>query len=516
MLFARDKSPRRRLSRPSVVLVASILLGGTLAMAPSLQSQCVRLEDQKMVPSDTAPLDHFGHSLAMDGDVLLVSSHENGHNGVGSAGTVYAFRFDGTSWLEEQILSASDPAFLDFFGISVALSGDVAIIGTPLQDDLGEDSGCVYVFRHDGSSWVEEQKFFAGDGGAGDEFGKYVAYDGNVAVIGAPGDDDAATDAGAFYVFGFDGVSWNETQKLTAADGATDDGFGDSLAVSGDVIVVGSPQDDDLGVESGSVYVFRFDGSAWSQEQKLTASNGRARDRYGSSVDVLGETVVVGAPKNDSSFNNAGLVYIYLYEGSSWLLRRALFPRNGVVGDQCGTSVSLGPDSVAVGAVGGAEGGKAFLFRRNRNGWVDDFDLEPSDGLIGDSFAENLSLKGNVLVVGAGHKDDVGHASGAAYVFNIPDIGLDADPELVSAGDVLSLHSCGGVSAGLGVLAVKEVNSSPHFYRVAIGVFDNRGGWTVSATIPPGLAGLRLGLESYGFSRNGSLVASNRVTVTCQ
>ncbi|MSQ08671.1 MAG: hypothetical protein EXR44_05165, partial [Dehalococcoidia bacterium] len=200
------------------------------------------------------------------------------------------------TWTQQQKLTASDGAANDFFGYSVAVSGDTAVVGA-----WGDDSakGSAYVFTRSGSTWTQQQKLTASDGAAIDYFGYSVAVSGDTAVVGAYGDDSYK---GSAYVFTRSGSTWTQQQKLTASDGAANDYFGGSVAVSGDTAVVGAYGDDS---EKGSAYVFTRSGSTWTQQQKLTASDGAANDFFGWSVAVSGDTAVVGARSDDSSKGSA-------------------------------------------------------------------------------------------------------------------------------------------------------------------------------------------------------------------
>jgi hypothetical protein len=166
------------------------------------------------------------------------------------------------------------------------------------------------VFRFDGTTWNEEAKLTASDGAAGDRFGFSVSVSGDVAIVAAFLDDDAGTDSGSAYVFRFDGAAWNEEAKLAASDGAADDHFGISVAVSADVAVAGANADDDAGLQSGSAYVFRFDGTAWNEEAKLNASDGALGDLFGGAVAVC-ETAVIGATGDDDAGTNSGSAYVF-------------------------------------------------------------------------------------------------------------------------------------------------------------------------------------------------------------
>jgi hypothetical protein len=176
--------------------------------------------------------------------------------------------------IKEVKLLADDGAPNDSFGFNVALSGNTAIIGAPEVDDdiRGVDVGAAYVFTRSGHIWHQQAKLTADDGAAKDGFGGNVALSGDTAVIGAMFQDSRGDNSGSAYVFTRSGTTWNQQVKLTAADGAKGDAFGQSIALSGDTVVIGAPHDDDKGNDAGSVYVFTRSGTTWSQQAKLTAS----------------------------------------------------------------------------------------------------------------------------------------------------------------------------------------------------------------------------------------------------
>jgi hypothetical protein len=212
-----------------------------------------------------------------------------------TAGARYPVVIDPT-WSEQQKLTASDAAWNDDFGTSVALSGDTAVVGAPFDDDAGSASGSAYVFVRSGTRWSQQQKLTASDAAPNDDFGLAVALSGDTAVVGA--ENNSA------YVFVRSGTRWSEQQKLTASDAAAGAGgfFGNSVAVSGDTAVVGAYADVDAGGDSGAAYVFVRSGTRWSEQQKLTASDAAAGIRFGNSVAVSGDTAVVGAYADDSAY----------------------------------------------------------------------------------------------------------------------------------------------------------------------------------------------------------------------
>ena len=207
--------------------------------------------------------------------------------------------------------TASDGAEGDSFGNSVALDGDTALVGAYRDNDRGLSSGSAYFFTRSGGLWTQQQKLTASDGAEGDSFGNSVALDGDTALVGAYIDDDRGSESGSAYFFTRSGGVWTQQQKLTASDGAEGDSFGSSVALDGDTALVGAYGDDDLGSNSGSAYIFTRSGGVWTQQAKLTALDGAAWDSFGYSVALDGDTVLVGANGDDDLGSNSGSVYFF-------------------------------------------------------------------------------------------------------------------------------------------------------------------------------------------------------------
>jgi hypothetical protein len=390
------------------------------AAAPAV-AQC---ELQKVIASDGAPYDEFGRTAAMSGNVAVVGAHNHGNsppyfnNGHGAA---YVFRFDGSNWVKEQQLLAPDAARTDYFGWSVAIDGDVAVIGSVYDDDLGSTSGSVYVFRFDGSAWVLEQKLLADDGEEDDRFGDAVDIDGDAILVGAP---EPFTDRpGSAYVFRFDGSEWVQEQKLLASDGEAEDLLGRSVAIDGGVAVIGADGDDDLGWYAGAAYVFRLDASTWVEEQKLLADDGQTIDHFGISVGVSGDTVFVGAPFDLC----CGSVYVFRFNQSDWDQVQKLGGAGGLTGDHFGEDVSLDGHTALIGARFdddvGLQAGSVHVFRFGGASWIEEQELHASDGVIGDDFGGSVAFSGDNAVIGARLEDTSGYESGSAYMF----VGLSGD-----------------------------------------------------------------------------------------
>src|SRR6266540_2203603 len=265
------------------------------------------------------------------------------------------------TFTQHQKLEASDPAAFDGFGFSVAISGETVVVGAP-----GDDSrGSAYVFARNGGVWSQQQKLLASDAAAGDAFGESVAISGETVVVGSGGGGVG----GSAYVFARSSGVWSQQQKLRASDAAVADSFGASVAISGETVVVGAIGDDGAaGRDQGSAYVFARSGGVWTQQQKLEASDAAANDLFGLSVAISGETVVVGAPFDAGAAGNSqGSAYVLARSGGVWSQQQKLEASDAALGDQFGFSVAVSGGTVVVGAHddSGAAGrlqGSAYVF----------------------------------------------------------------------------------------------------------------------------------------------------------
>ncbi|HEX9962394.1 MAG TPA: BACON domain-containing carbohydrate-binding protein, partial [Pyrinomonadaceae bacterium] len=326
-------------------------------------------------------------------------------------------------------LYAPDGAPANFFGYSVALSGDTAIVGVPLDslESLNPASiseGSAYVFTRSGMSWTLQQKLTASDGANRDYFGANVSLDGDTAVVGALFDDVGANaNQGSAYVFTRSGTVWTQQAKLTAAQGAAGDRFGVSVEISGETIVAGTKRD------QGAAYVFTRSGTTWSQQQQLKPSNGAAGEEFGSVVTINGETILVSAIGRPVSGNdNQGAVYVFTRAGGVWSEQQILTAADGAAGDRFGSDLAMTGDAAIVGAnfddIGGnADQGSAYIFTRSGGVWTAQAKLLAADGAAGDHFGSSVAIGGNTAVVGApdndfpGILDDIYVDAGSAYVF---------------------------------------------------------------------------------------------------
>jgi hypothetical protein len=376
-------------------------------------------------------------------------------------GSAYVFIRSGGAWTQEAKLVAAEGALEDFFGYSVAVSGDTAIVGAYL-DDVGAnvDQGSATVFTRSGNTWGLQAQLLAGDGAAGDYFGISVAVDGDMAVVGALGDDVGANQGqGSATVYTRSGAVWSSQAQLVAADGAPGAQFGRSVGVHGDTVVVGAPyHDEGAEFDQGAAYVLTRSGAAWNQ-QKLLAWDGASTDLFGNSVAVNGDTVLVGALFDGIGANSSqGSAHVFVRTGGSWSEQAQLLAADGSVGDLFGISVAVYGDTAAVGADGANVGtntnqGAAYLFTRNGGTWGQKARLWPQGGAEDDSFGISVALSPGIAVVGATQHDTVAGNQGAAYTFEFSPL----TPEhfavrVVSASRVeLSWVDCSGLEDGFDV-----------------------------------------------------------------
>ncbi len=372
-----------------------ILGWATLVSASELQ------EVARLAQDDSRPNDLFGQSVALEGNLAVVSRPEFQFGGGALPGSVFVYRFNGVDWIEEQRLSASDGVNGDGFGWSVDVSGDVIVVGALIADN---SRGSAYVFRFDGSTWTEEQKLTASDGESDDAFGIDVKVDGDVILIGAPGGNGSNNSA---YAYRFDGSVWVEEQKLTPSNGFD---AGRAIGLQGDVAILGNQTHASF---RGRALVFRYDGASWNEEQQILASDGAPDDLFGSSLELEGPTLIVGA----SSASPDGAAYVFRFDGSTFVEEQKL--NSSDTSRQFGFSVDIEGDTALVGAnLTDGFVGAAYTFTFDGSTWSQSQRLSAS-GPGGGSLQVGADVAisgGRALVAASGEAS----SRGAAYIFDGP------------------------------------------------------------------------------------------------
>lgn len=304
---------------------------------------------QKLVASDGQAYDTFGHAIAFNGTTALIGAYSASVNDNYGQGAVYAFTLSDGVWSETQKIVTNDGLAFDFFGYSIALNGTTALIGADgatvgTQDFQGK--AVVFSQSPDGT-WTQGQTLVAGDGGIGDIFGYSVALEGTTAVIGAYANNGYQ---GAAYVFGLTDGTWSQSQKLIAADGASNTYFGYAIALSGSNLLIGSWGANPGGVDTqGAAYIFTESGGTWTQTQELLADDGGHGDKFGHSVALQGTTALIGA---DGWSNSSAQGAVYAFDGSSgaFVETQKFVASDGAPSDQFGLPVTLDGNTALVGS----------------------------------------------------------------------------------------------------------------------------------------------------------------------
>ncbi|GAB5562436.1 MAG: hypothetical protein SynsKO_40830 [Synoicihabitans sp.] len=395
--------------------------------------------------------DQFGISVDIDGDTIVVGayferSNETGTSGTGNidaasaVGAAYVFTRSGTTWTQEAYLKAHNSGTNDQFGRDVAISGDSIIVGATYEssnatgvngdgsDNSAGVSGAAYIFTRSGTTWTQEAYLKAHIVEAGDFFGSDVDIDGDIAVVGALGEDSNATGvngdgtdnsldgSGSAYVFVRSGTTWTQEAYLKSNDPDSEDYMGDDVAVSGNTVIIGVRGDDSnaAGIDgdpdnsrarsAGGALIFVREGTTWTQQAYLKSSNPALSDTFGQGVAIDGNLVIVGA----------------LGEASN---------ATGVDGDQSNNSAQ--------------SSGAAYIFRRCGSAWFQQAYLKSNNPSASDFFGRFVALDGETAVVGAQYEDsnatgidgdgsdDSTADSGAAYVYALaPD---SATPPVMTA-----------------------------------------------------------------------------------
>ncbi len=383
--------------------------------------QCDFSDEQKVIASDGTVDDYFGQSVSVSGDRAIVGATDPTIDAT-PVGAAYVYEWDGTNWAEAAKLTASDGETGDLFGISVSISGDRLIVGTRYY--LG-GGGAAYIYEWDGTSWVETKLTASDDSGT---FGASVSISGDRVVVGDPTNPEDGVSAGAVYIYEWDGTSWVET-KLLASDGAPLNGFGSSVSVSGNRIIAGSIFDDVNGTNSGSAYIYEWDGASWV-ETKLTASDGASNDNFGYSVSISGDRAVVSSILDSDNGFASGSVYIFEWNGTNWVETAKLTAYDAAETDFFGESVSILNDRIIVGSKAdddnGDGSGSAYIYEWNGASWVEETTkLIASDGAAGDSFGTSVAISDEHVIVGAREDADNGVDSGSAYFYGCTPLSIN-------------------------------------------------------------------------------------------
>ncbi len=375
--------------------------------------------ESKLIASDGSMEDRFGSAVAIVDDLIVVGADLDDYWGIDS-GSVYVYEQNGDGTHSESRLTPSDYWLGMRFGYSVAASGDLIVVGAVDEGSRGRSAGAVYVFARSNDGTYAETKLTASDAIIYGGFGWAVATDGHRIVVG--------TTAGVAYVYEPDGVGGYVETHLLPPDPLGYDRYGNSVAISGDRIVVGAPTDWEGSQATGAAYLFEADGADWQLARKFKPADLTSHAKFGESVAIAGDRIVVGAYDDYTpAGESAGSAYLYESNGVGDFTETRLTATDGYRLDRFGWSVALNDDLIVIGARDnddyGTSSGSIYLFTQDPAGQYQQTKLLASDASRFDSYGHALALTNERLVIGAYGDDDNGEASGSAYVYD-----LDASP----------------------------------------------------------------------------------------
>ncbi len=495
--------------------------------------------------SNTGSGDAFGSSVAISGDIAVVgapveSSASTGVNGdeandqASSSGAVYVFHRRLGTWRQEAYLKASNTDALDGFGTSVAVFGGTIVVGAPFEDGAatgvnGNDasngkpnSGAAYVFDNSGGSWVQVAYLKASNTDSFDTFGGAVTVDRDWLAVSAVQEDGASTGvngietsnthsaSGAAYVFGRTGSVWSQVAYVKASNTVSAQLFGSSLSISGDRLVVGAPNEDSGGTDSGAAYVFEHVAGTWGQVAYLKASTPGAYDYFGFAVDASGKRVVVGAPGNDSSATgingtgmgspgiDSGAAYVFSYQAGSWAQEAFVKAHNTAVLAGFGHTVAIDGFRLIVGAPDekfyGPDGdqsdvtsigsGSTYLFERVGGVWSQ-LRYQKADHFgFSDAYGTSVAISGKRVLAGAPGEDSRATGIGGNVLNNLTsNSGAtymdDFHPILSTYCDNAVGNSTGAY--GIMMVAGTEIIAGNRFYVAAQQIPHNSYGFFISS-----------------------------------
>lgn len=406
------------------------------ATYPIVVDPFVWSEEQKLLAFDGASGDYFGEGLAIDGSTAAI--------GAFGQGAVYVYTRSGGPWSLQQKITGG----AGFYGREVALSGDTLVVGAPIASVGGaSQQGRVYVYVRSGGVWTQQLNLYAFNGSATDRFGSSVAIDGDTLVVGAP---RQGSTHGAVYVYTRTGTTWTFESwfSVPSLQGDINERFGSAVALEGDRLVVGATGWDTPTIDAGAAFVFERTNGAWSLVQELVAADGATDDYFGQAVDLSGNTVLVGAYGHVQPQVSGGAAYVFVESAGTWTTQQKLVATDPTGSQWFGNTLALDVDTAVIGArystTNFYDDGSAYVFRRTGGAWTQETELNASDGMENDHFGSRVALEGGTILVGATGDDDSGPAAGSVFWFEYLFKGNLGDACTVGDG-CLSGHCVDGV-----------------------------------------------------------------------
>lgn len=400
--------------RVSQTLIVTLAVGAAPSLSLAAVDQLVRL-----TPVDPITSDIFSYDQDFDGQTVVGGAPFGTYGGFSQPGRAYVFELKNGVWAQAAKLTPPTLQTAAWFGLRVAVRGDILLVAAPGLDTRVVSAGAVYVYeRIPAQGWALTATLLAPLEQANAQFGSDVAIDGERLLISARGDtNERGIQTGAAYVYERVAGAWTSTAKLVAPDGQLFDTFGRSVALQGTRALIGAEQADTGGIlDAGAAYVFELQAGTWQFVQRLNPPTPSELAIFGDAVSLRGDYALIGAPQHPvSGMANAGEAYVFRQDGGTWTLQQALTSPFPDAGDQFGIDVSLSNNRALVGAYlyNGVTTGRCFLYRNTVPGWqlVSDFTAEDTGGIL---IGWRNQVVGDLAAVAAPFYQT---NRGAAYVF---------------------------------------------------------------------------------------------------
>ncbi len=392
-------------------------------------------ETQRLISDDLAAEDYFGSAVAVSGDYAIIGACYDDENGENS-GSAYIFYNNSGTWEQYQKITASDGQTNDFFAITVTISGNYAF-ATSLLGSSNSYAGKVYVFFNDEGIWTETAILTASDGEDYDFFGTSMSISDDYAIIGAYGNDDSGSESGSAYIFHNNEGTWTETTKLTASNGNENDRFGISVGISDDYAIIGADGSaNNSGANSGTAYIFYNNLENWEQTQQIESLDAVLGDQFGGSVSISGEYAAIGAEYKSDDGTWSGAAYVFHDNSGIWEQDIKLTASDAGSQKHFGSSISIIGDTLIVGSEGNISftpyiAGSAYLFKNILDNWQETTILLASDIGSQDQFGYVVDFSDDFAFIGSPRTDTNYEDAGAVYVYYFPFVN---NPPIANAG----------------------------------------------------------------------------------
>lgn len=382
--------------------------------------------DQKIFPNDPNPGVFFGRFVELNKDHAFISAYQDFENG-SSSGALYIYNRNGRNYQQIKKLFPDDGDVEEFFGYSLSSYDKWLVTGAHHDSDFGASSGGAYVLlQSENNDWNFYQKLLPFDASEADEFGKAVDIYQDFIVSCSYLDDDNGTNSGSVYIYKWNGLSWEHYDKINASDPEDYSQFGLALDLFKDQLIVGAPFKNSCGTNCGAAYIFEKINEKWTETAILTPDNLNDKDEFGITVKIKNDYAFVSSIKDDDLGENSGSVYIYKKENKNWKYLQKLTAFDGEAGDAFGIAIDLNDSIAAIGSYfdddNGENSGSVYIYKNIDDEWQFIKKIIPDDGNEGDAFGSSISLNDNKILIGAYSDDDNGFFSGAAYIFSIDKI----------------------------------------------------------------------------------------------